>query len=110
MVFKVTYSEKASDDLSDIIRYISYKLNSPQAAERFFTKVLQKIEWLRENPYLFPLYHDEKLSADGYRFVVIGNYLLFYVIDDSNSDNGSSIVNIVRIIYNRRNIPTIIDE
>jgi len=65
MVFKVTYSEKASDDLSDIIRYISYKLNSPQAAERFFTKVLQKIEWLRENPYLFPLYHDEKLSADG---------------------------------------------
>ena len=85
------------------MRFLSDELYSPKAADKFYKGVSDKIELLRDNPYLFPLYHDEKLSAEGYRFAVVGNYLIFYVIDDSNS-----VVTIVRILYRRRNIPAII--
>ena len=104
MDFKIKYSERSSNDISDIIDYISDELSNPKAAEKFFVGVSEKIEMLRENPYLFPLYHDKKLSAEGYRFAIVGNYLMFYVINDVNS-----IVNIVRIVFGRRNIPAIIE-
>ena len=104
MAFKVKYTEQASEDITGIIEYISYELCSPKAAEKIYKGVSDKIGLLRDNPYLFPLYHDEKLSAEGYRFAVVGNYLIFYVIDNSNS-----AVTIVRILYGRRNIPAIIE-
>ena len=47
---------------------------------------------------------DERLSAEGYRLVIVGSYLIFYIIDD-----GNSVVSIVRILYGRRNIPAIIE-
>ena len=104
MAFRVKFSEQSSTDIDRIVGYISDELSSPKAAQRFFMGVSGKIELLRANPYLFPLYHDKRLSAKGYRFAVIGSYLLFYVIDA-----GNSAVNIVRIIYGRRNIPVIIE-
>ena len=104
MAFKIKYSEQSSSDISDIIDYISDELSNPKAAKKFFMGVSEKIELLRENPYIFPLYHDRELSAEGYRFAIVGNYLIFYVIDDANAT-----VNIVRIIFGRRNIPAIIE-
>jgi addiction module RelE/StbE family toxin len=105
MIFRVEYSERAASDLADIIGYISDKLCNPQAAERFYNAVSEKLGLLREHPYMFPLRHDEKLSAEGVRFAVIGNYLIFYLVDDDNS-----VVSIARILYGRRNIPSIFEE
>jgi addiction module RelE/StbE family toxin len=105
MGFKVKYSQQSSADLTEIIRYINDELFSPQAAERFLNEVTRKTDLLSENPYLFPIYQDEKLVQDGYRFIAIGNYLLFYIVDDINT-----IVNIVRIIYGKRNIPAVFGE
>ena len=103
MAFKIKYSEQSSKDLADIMKYISDELCNPKAAERFYMGVADKIKLLRENPYLFPLYPDEKLSTEGFHFAAVGNYLMFYIIDDSKS-----IVNIVRLLYGRRNIPEIV--
>ena len=105
MIFKLRYSERAADDLEDIINYISDELCSPQAAEHFFNAVDEKLGLLREHPYMFPLYHDEKLNADGVRFAVIGNYLLLYLVDDENS-----VVNIARILHGRRDILSVFEE
>jgi len=99
MAYKVKYSEQAVDDLDEIIRYISQELLSPQSADNFFKAVYRKLGFLRENPYMYPLHNDDKLASDGYRFVVIGNYYMFYLVDDVNS-----IVNIARILYGKRDI------
>jgi addiction module RelE/StbE family toxin len=107
MAFRVRHTEQSYDDLDSIIEYISENLFDPQAAERFFHNVSEEIERLKENPYMFPLHHDEKLSAKGYRFVVIGNYLMFYAIDESNNDE--KVVNILGIVYGRRDMPNIFD-
>ena len=105
MDYNVKFSQQALDDLDNIIDYISDELCNPQAAARFFNKVNQKVVLLGKNPYVYPIHHNEELSAKGLRFVVIGNYLMFYLIDEDNS-----IVNIVRIIYGGRNLPILFDE
>jgi plasmid stabilization system protein ParE len=68
---------------------------------RFYNEVSERIGSLREHPYMFPLYHDEKLSADGLRFIVIGNYLMFYAVDEDHL-----IISIIRILYGKREIPS----
>ena len=105
MDFNVKFSDQAFDDIDDIIDYIKNELCNPQAAARFFDKINQKTLLLGKNPYTYPLYHDEELSAKGLRFVVIGNYLMFYTIDED-----SSVVNIARVVYGGRNLPVIFDD
>jgi toxin ParE1/3/4 len=99
MAFRVEYSEQAADDLIEIISYISDELYNPQAAKNFYEAVDGKLGLLREHPYIFPLYHDEKLGAEGYHAVAIGNFLMFYLVDD-----GICIVNIARILYGKRDV------
>ena len=105
MAFKVNFSEKAAEDLAEIIRYMRDELYNSQAAENFYNAINEKRVLLRENPYMFPLYHDKKLRAEGYRFVVIRNFLMFYLVDDSKS-----VVTIARILYGKRDIPSVFEE
>ena len=102
MIFKVKYSQRAADDLDEIIRYINDELCNPQAAERFYNAANKKLGLMQENPYMFPLYHDKRLKDKVVRFAVIGNYLMFYMVD-----NDSSIINIARILYGSRDIPLV---
>ena len=99
MGFKVKFSQQAVDDMDDIIGYLSHELYNPQAAERFYRTINQKLTLLEENPYIYPLHNDERLREKGFRFVVIGNYLMFFLADDDNS-----VVNIARIVYGGRNL------
>ena len=105
MVFKVNFSDEGADDLDEIIRYISVELCNPKAAENFYNEVDEKIELLREHPYIFPLYPDEKLNAEGYRYAIIRNFLMFYLVDDE-----ISVVTIARILYGKRDIPSAFDD
>jgi len=74
MAYKVDFSGQATADLSRIIIYITEELCNPQAAERFYIAVDDKRGLLREYPYMFPLYHDEKLGAKGIHSVVVGTF------------------------------------
>jgi plasmid stabilization system protein ParE len=76
MAFKIKFSEQAADDLDEIVRYISEELCNQQAAEHFYDAVDEKLALLRKHPHMFPLYHNEKLSAEGVHSVVIGNFVL----------------------------------
>jgi len=62
MAFQVRHTEQSYDDLDGIIGYISEELFNSQAAERFYNNVAEIIERLKENPYIFPLYHDQKTA------------------------------------------------
>jgi plasmid stabilization system protein ParE len=54
---------------------------------------------------MFPLYHDEKLRAEGCRFAVIGNYLMLYFVDES-----AAVVSVARILYGRQDVPAIFSQ
>ena len=105
MTYNVEFSEQGNHDFDEIIRYINDELLSPQAAQKFFSAVNEKLLLLQNFPYLYPLYRDGKFLNEEFRFVTIGNYLMFYLVDDDKA-----IVSIARILYGRRDIPTVIEE
>ena len=105
MDFEVKLSQQAYDDIDSIIDYLSQELCNPQAAERFFDTINQKISLISTNPYMYPYHHDERLRTMDLRFVVIGKHLMFYLVDADNS-----VVNIVRVVYGGRDLSVIIED
>ena len=91
----------AKRDLGSVLSYISNDLNSPAAAENLLRLFNEKIERLSDFPELYPEYNSEYNSASNkkyrYRFFPVGNYLVFYYVQNNNAY-------IRRIIYSKRNI------
>ena len=102
MGFRIKFSNQAAQDFSDIVEYISDKLYSPTAAERFYQETGKRLGKISENPFIYPVSRIDRLSADGYHVAVIGNYLMFYLINEADS-----IAYIVRIVYGKRDISAI---
>ena len=105
MGFSVQYTEQAEEDLNSILQYMNDELFSSQAAERFYKAVNKRLRLLCDNPRMYPLHHDEKLHAGEYHYAVIGNYLMFYTVDDE-----CSIVSIIRIVYGGRDLSAVFLE
>ena len=94
-MYKICYLPLAVDDLKDIVRYISHKLESSRAAERFLAKINREIHKIADNPFRCHLYTSpEKLKFE-YRILHIDNYSLFYTADNEN-------IEIHRVLYSQR--------
>lgn len=88
-------SVEASNDLQEIKRYISEDLNNPIAANSTVLRITKAIHTLETFPDIgAPLASIIELPTD-YRFLVCGNYLVFY-----RQENGE--VYIIRVIYGKR--------
>ncbi|MBO6229903.1 MAG: hypothetical protein IJ784_13790 [Ruminiclostridium sp.] len=48
---------------------------------------------------MYPLYHDEDIAARGYRYAVVGNFLIFYKVNEAEKS-----VLIARFLYGEQNI------
>ena len=102
-MYKVQYLPLALDDLKDIIRYISNKLESPRAAERLLSKIDKEVSKIADNPFRCHLYTSPEKLKHEYRVLHIDNYSLFYVAGDTK-------IEIHRVIYSRRDIPQMLRE
>lgn len=99
MAYKLIISQSFEDDLDNILSYIYHKLYNPAAATRLLSKAEEIVSYIVENPFLYPLYHDERLAEKGYHYAVISNYLLFYTVDEAKKT-----INISRLLYGSQNI------
>jgi toxin ParE1/3/4 len=99
MGYNVLFTESFSDDLDETIDYIANKLMNPTAAGKFMNNVQKMLDTICDNPYVFPLYHDDILAEKGYHFVTISNFLLFYGVDDY-----AKTVTVMRLIYGKQNL------
>jgi toxin ParE1/3/4 len=93
---KLCYLELAQSDMLDIVSYISNHLSAPQAATNLVDKLDRAISLLERYPFSGHPYIKKQKLEDEYRFLIVENYLVFYVVDDN-------VVEIRRIIYGRRN-------
>ncbi|MDR2617452.1 MAG: type II toxin-antitoxin system RelE/ParE family toxin [Treponema sp.] len=101
MEYTIKYLPVAEKDLLEIAVYISERLEAPKAALNFIDEVEKKIVDLKINPYSHRLYRPSKPIDTEYRLLRVKNYLVFYVVVDD-------IVEIHRIIYNKRDLSKII--
>jgi addiction module RelE/StbE family toxin len=92
---KIRYSDAAKADLEQIGDYISEKLKSPVAALNTVNKIQDAVDKLEEFPFMGASMSSIVKADTDYRFLVSGNYLVFYHADSNN-------VYIDRILYGRR--------
>jgi toxin ParE1/3/4 len=76
--FKIRYLSTAENDLDDIFTYILK--DKPSAAASLLKNFDSSISQLAFNPELGVVPKDERLKKLGYRILVVGKYLIFYVI------------------------------
>ena len=91
--YKVKIFPTAQQDFREIIDYLNTL--SPQTASDYYDLLMHEIGSLEHLPERCPHVRDLALTARGYRYLIVKNYLIFYVVQGDT-------VQIRRILYARR--------
>ena len=91
--FKIRYLSTAENDLDDILTYILK--DKPSAAASLLENFDSSISQLAFNPEIGMVPKDERLKKLRYRILVVGKYLVFYVVKGKT-------VQIRRVIHGAR--------
>lgn len=102
--YKVEYLPLAMQDMVDIATYISEELHHPDAALSLAEKLIAAGDTLEQYPYRNGLYNPVKKMKYEYRKILVGNFGMYYRIDED-----SHVVTIARVIYQRRDIDRLLD-
>lgn len=105
MKFKLVYALEAEADLLSIYSYISIQLKAPSIARKQMETLITSINKLNNLPLRHRLYPKEPWYSKGLRFFPVGNYLVFYIVEEE-----SNTVAIIRIMYKKRNIDKQLDS
>ena len=92
-IYKIKIYPAAKQDLLDIIDYLNTL--SPDTALRYYDFLTEEITGLARMPERCTHPKDLALAAKGYRYLIVKNYLVFYVVTRDT-------VQIRRILYGRR--------
>ena len=104
MAYNVRIMEKAEEDLSEIVDYISDTLKNQKVADKLLVDFLNEKENISENPYMYSLSDNTVLQNEGYhRFIFYRNFIALYLIDDVEKT-----VSIMRIFYAKRDYANLI--
>lgn len=101
MNIRVTHM--ALNDLKDIKSYIATELSNPIAADNVIKRIIKDYTCLEISPYMGPSLSTKVPFDTDYRFLVSGNYLVFYKVDDE-------YISIYRVLYGQRDYLSIIFE
>lgn len=95
--YEVKITEHALFSLREISHYISYNLMSPQAASNTLTTIQDNIRSLSSFPARIPLTAEEPWHSLGIHKMIVGNFFVYFIIDESNRT-----VQVTDVIYSRR--------
>lgn len=93
---KIHLSVAAQNDLQDIKQYIAIDLENKNAAVNTLKRIINKIKILKEHAMAGASITTIAEVDSEYRFLVAGNYLVFYRVKAQN-------IYVDRILYGRRN-------
>jgi len=102
-MYTLKYSDCYRDELKSAIKYIRQDLENPIAAQRLKEEVQETYKKIKENPFLYPAVPDEYLASKGFRFTMVKNYMLFYIVEEKE-------ILILRFLYGHRDWMNILDN
>jgi toxin ParE1/3/4 len=102
MTVEVLWSPRAREDLVEI--YMTIGIERPDAAERYFDRIEEKVQRLQDQPRRGPRRSDIRPGA---RMLVEAPYFILYeTIPDTDEGPLESVV-IVRVVDGRRDLPSL---
>lgn len=97
--YNVRIFPTAKQDLLDLIEYLNTL--SSETAQKYYDLLIAEIASLSELPERCPHPKDLALKAKGYRYLLVKNYYVFYVVKEDT-------VQIRRILYARRDYASLL--
>ena len=101
--YSYQFTEKAEQDLDEILHYISVDLANPVAAQNLGRKIFEKIETVRFSPEVGSLVINDFLLDKTVRKIIVDNYIFYYKVKAD-----AKIIVIIRIVYSKRNLDEIL--
>lgn len=98
MSFSVTIQPDAAVELDDIYAYIAGELKNPLDAGRVVSRIEDAVMALCDMPYRAPLARDPRFAIQGVRTLTVGNYIVYYIVDDVVAE-----VSVVHVAHHLRN-------
>lgn len=83
-MYKVMRTDKAEDQLRDIIYYIADDSDSIDIALKYLEKIEESINRLKEFPNSGSVPRYSILKKQGYRVVIVEKHLIFYKVNEEN--------------------------
>lgn len=78
--YEIRLLRLAEEDLTAIISYVV--IDRPDMAEKLLGRFNRKLTLLASTPNIGHLPSEASLRQLGYRYLVLENYLIFYIIDE----------------------------
>ena len=94
--YKIIMTPDATDDITELSRYIAKNLLAPETALSYVRDIRQEIAKLSEMPGIYKPVDDEPWHSRGVRKILVKNFFVYYRIDEE-----SLKVFILNIIYAR---------
>ena len=103
--YSVFYSPEAKNDLKEIYSYIAFTLLAPGTAQGQVNRIRKAIRALDFMPARNPLVDWEPWKSMKMRKVMVDNFVVFYIVNDS-----ASAVTVIRIVYGGRDLAEVLTE
>ncbi|HJA57775.1 type II toxin-antitoxin system RelE/ParE family toxin [Mediterraneibacter glycyrrhizinilyticus] len=86
MAYKLIITEKAEEQLDNLVYYLMYKLKNNQASIHLLDSIDKIYDRLEENPFQFPKSRDVYLQRGGYREAVLTDmdYVIVFRIEETS--------------------------
>lgn len=78
--YEIRLLRLAEEDLTEIISYVA--ADRPNAAEKLLGRFNIKLALLATSPRIGHLPYERSLKQLGYRYLILDNYLIFYIVDE----------------------------
>ncbi len=104
MKYNLFITKAAQEDMDDIYNYLVHELNSPLAAGKLVSKLLDRMKQLVEFPFSGEVQPNLQMLNFIYRRLIVENYVIFYTLDEQ-----SQTATVARIIYGARRYLSILD-
>lgn len=99
--YSIKYTNLFYKDLIEILNYIKYELGNVQSANKLFDEIIKAVSNRAVCPKAYEKYVSTKKRKNTYYKIYVKNYIIFYIVKDN-------VMEVRRILYNKRNFKTII--
>ena len=102
-MYKLSFTKSFREDVKSSVNYIKHVLQNPMAAQRLKDEIKNTNNKIKENPFAYPAVPNEYLASIGFRFTMVKNYMIFYIVGNKN-------IHIIRFLYGHRDWINILEK
>ena len=103
-MYRIEYLPVARQDMIEIVRYISQKLQNPTAAEHLAVELIEAGNSIPRFPYANPSHTPIRPLKHEYRKLLVQNYFIFYWVDEAEQ-----LVTVARVVYAKRDYERLLE-